>query len=145
VADKDSREVRGGVGELARRAADQGSKATRAKEAVVARHRNSAAECRTSSRLPEADRDECGRDAVEDDVRKISTSMLLAEVAETLCGAAKVEPLARHEPVRLAEADEQEGRRARSQLPMEKLLEPVARYEDAARRERSQRGGDASR
>jgi hypothetical protein len=96
----------------------------------------------------EPDRDKCGRDAVEDDVRKISTSMPPAKVAEILCrggGAAEMEPLAWHEPVRLAEADEQEGRRARSRLPMDERLEPVARKEDAAGRERPQRGGDASR
>jgi len=131
VANKKSCKVRGDVSKLARRAAGQGSKANRTKKAVMTRHRNSAAECRTNSRLPkEANRDKCGHNAVEDDVRKISTSGPPAQVAEILCRGgrvAKVEPLARHEPVRLAEADEQERRRARGRLPVDELLEPVAR------------------
>mmetsp|Transcript_7388 Transcript_7388/g.25866 ORF Transcript_7388/g.25866 Transcript_7388/m.25866 type:complete len:263 (-) Transcript_7388:445-1233(-) len=112
VANKKSCKVRGDVSKLARRAAGQGSKADRTKKAVTAGYRNSAAECVTNSRLPaEPDRDKSGRNAIEDDVRKISTSGPPAQVAEILCRGgrvAKVEPLARHEPVRLAEADEQE-------------------------------------
>jgi hypothetical protein len=131
VANKKSCKVRGDVSELARRAAGQGSKADRTKKAVMARHRNSAAECGTNSRLPaEPDRDKCGHNAVENDVRKISTSGPPAQVAEILCRggwAAEVEPFARHEPVRLAKADKQKRRRARSRLPKDERVEPVAR------------------
>jgi hypothetical protein len=62
-------------------------------------------ECGTNGRLPEEPVD-C--EAVEEDVHKIRRSILAADVAGALCGAAGVAPLARREPVRLAQADGQD-------------------------------------